>query len=269
MNLILGAVKNMDMAQIDPFLISLRKTDFEGEVIFFVTHVSPETRSGLQNAGVGVVSVDDEDAATKVQINCLRYFTYKRVLDTLSYRPRYVMLSDIRDVVFQSDPFAFEVGERLCCFLEDARVTIGSSETNTMWIERAYGPSALAALKDCPVSCSGTTIGAFEPVRQYLDYMTRELAALDDRDASIISTVSGIDQGVHNYLLHTGQFTNVAVFPNETGPVLTMGYMAPEAVRCTDGGIVLNAAGAAPNVVHQYNHHPVVVDRVFARLRRD
>lgn len=266
MNLILGAVRGMPLATINPFLFSLRRTGFTGKVAFFVSQLDTETMRGLREAGVELLAINEGDVGTHVQVNCLRYFIFRQFMATTPAPIENVMLSDVRDVVFQRDPFDFDMGGQLACFLEDAAMTIGESAPNRLWIEAAYGADMAAALSSRPISCSGTTFGPRDAICSYLDALTGELAALDERDPRIISNVIGMDQGMHNYLLHTGRLAGAQIFENGRGPVLTMGYMRADSVRYDMADLILNEDGRPANVVHQYDRHPDVCRRVLARL---
>jgi hypothetical protein len=126
-----------------------------------------------------------------------RYFWY---LDYLSQAPsqyRNVMLTDVRDVVFLGDPFDFEIGDAVCCFLEDEKVRINKSVFNTKVLFYGYGPGPLVELGDRTTSCAGVTIGTAAAVRAYLTVMVEHLTRLTRQSI-------GVDQGVHNYIVHKG-----------------------------------------------------------------
>jgi hypothetical protein len=59
------------------------------------------------------------------------------------------------------------------------------------------------------------------------------------------------DQGIHNYLLYTGQL-NARIVDNESGDVYTVGYV--EELRISRHKIY-NKAGKAPIIVHQWDRH--------------
>jgi hypothetical protein len=63
-----------------------------------------------------------------------------------------------------------------------------------------------------------------------------------------------MDQGVHNYLVHTGRVEGRLV-TNAEGPVLTLAIMSDEAAV----ELVRRRAGDA-RMLHQYDRHPAVLD---------
>jgi hypothetical protein len=70
------------------------------------------------------------------------------------------------------------------------------------------------------------------------------------------------DQAVHNGLIHTGRLPSAKVVPNEDGRVLTVGRMA--ALHMSDSGVLLNADGSIPAVIHQWDRHPSLISRLRA-----
>src|SRR5262245_52891134 len=64
----------------------------------------------------------------------VRYLHYEAYLRRSPGRYERVILSDVRDVVFQGDPGAIEPSARLLFFLESARYTIGNEPKNSRWM---------------------------------------------------------------------------------------------------------------------------------------
>ena len=158
------------------------------------------------------------------------------------------MLSDVRDVIFQRDPFDFEFADSLCVFLEDDREVMKDCPHNSAWLKTAYGEKTLLELGDNVASCSGVTIGTTAEVMNYLELMVDQMLRLKFH-------ASGMDQGVHNYLLYEEKIENVRLFPNRRGPVFTMGKTVDLPTRFDAEGFVVNENGTVPHVLHQYERH--------------
>jgi len=183
-----------------------------------------------------------------------RYFRFYRFLALAGRRYENVMLTDVRDVFFQRDPFDFDVGQDVHVFLEDERYTLGSERYDREWLLTAYGEEALHELGDKPISCSGITIAPREQMLAYLRVMTEHLLSLARQTV-------GIDQGVHNYVIHTGLVSRARLVPNGEGPVFTAG-LVPQA----DVDTALDEGRIDANVVHQYQHHPRLAEMLLGRL---
>jgi len=72
----------------------------------------------------------------------------------------------------------------------------------------------------------------------------------------------GIDQGVHNYVLHKRLVPNARVIPNGDGPVLTVGIMCDESASR-----LLESCASQVRVLHQYDQHPGLAAAMRERFR--
>lgn len=185
-------------------------------------------------------------------LQALRYLHYHHYLSALEPAPDAIMLTDLRDVLFQRDPFEDPVAD-LELYLEDDSVRIGQEPFNTRWIRDLYGRRELRRLTGRPVSCSGTVIGTTTGVLHYLGEMMGEV--LRHR-----RPMGSHDQGAHNALLQRGRLPLATVVANGTGRVLTMGKMARYDVD--RDGTVLNANGTVPAVLHQWDRHGELAARM-------
>ncbi|MEY2420239.1 MAG: hypothetical protein QOI95_306 [Acidimicrobiaceae bacterium] len=188
-------------------------------------------------------------------LQSLRYAHYYDFVRDHAPEADYVFLSDLRDVVFQDDPFREPV-THLECFLEDPLSTVGRDVFNGRWVRDLYGDEGLRTLHDEIVSCSGTVVGTRPAILHYLKEMAQ---AITWRRRPMGSH----DQGVHNWLLRSGRL-GATIVANEHGRVLTMGAMTR--YRLDDDERILNEDGAVVPVIHQFDRHPVLVDAVSRRI---
>ena len=187
-------------------------------------------------------------AAKSFNVYCVRFPLYYLYLAQNRGRYANVMLTDVRDVIFQRDPFAFEFGDDLCVFIEDDRQKMEDCPYNSEWLKTGFGEDVLREIGNEIPSCSGTTIGGYQAIMEYLELMVDQMLQLK-------SHPSGMDQGVHNYLLYKQQLKNVRIFQNRLGPVFTMGKTVDLPTAFDDEGFVLNKDGSIAHVLHQYDRH--------------
>jgi hypothetical protein len=289
-NLILGVAEGMSWQAIEPFVVSLMRTRFEGDVLLFIADLERSTIRSLRSAGIDVVtmrrlqlpgrllypyharlrrlhriypeiirwasSLSRHPALTSARMaapisvrDVRRFFLYYRHLSKHGQSYANVMLTDVRDVIFQSDPFDFDFGDHLHSFLEDPRKTLATEPHNRKWLQAAFGDEVLNDIGGCPIACAGVTIGPQELVLSYLGVMVEFLLKLTHQD-------TGLDQAVHNYVLHKGLVPQAHLIPNGAGAVATLGIVPDEDV---------NALLDAP-VLHQYDRHPVLAKMLLQRL---
>jgi hypothetical protein len=256
-NLILGLAAGYHYGDMRPFLASLEESGFRGACVLFV---SPTTRDLDRVAahGVTVLPMPLPTGPDTLPANALRYFLYRDFLLGSATRYQRILLTDVRDVIFQADPFGVGWPDGLNCVLEDPRITIGQCPHNSRWVRQHQGDAALASVADKPVSCSGTVVADHEAMPGYLDAMTRRLVPFAPGER-----MAGYDQGVHNILVHTGAMSNLTLHDNN-GPVLTLAAIVGEPVVDAQG-LVRNARGQIPAMVHQYDRKPALFARIRAR----
>jgi hypothetical protein len=195
-------------------------------------------------------------------IGCSRFLHYLAFLSAAPDRYQHVMLTDVRDLVFQANPFAYAPASGLLCALETQRETLSTQLTNARWLNYLYGPAAWQKFADCQVSCAGTTLGTTPDMLLYLARMAAEIARLTRR----LVGQDGLDQAVHNFLLRSGRLPPAVLCANGTGPFATLHGEDLGIFPRSSTGLLLNNDGRPVPVVHQYDRHPEEARRLFQAL---
>jgi hypothetical protein len=184
-------------------------------------------------------------------IACSRYFIYYSYLHTRRTSCANVLLSDVRDVIFQADPFQYSNDGGLYCYMDSA-VKLGDEPINTEWMTRTYGQACCASHLGKPVVCSGTTMGDVDAILAYLREMCVELMRALPR----IVGLHGVDQAVHNCLIWQGRLPGAVLRENGRHAVMTLKNADIGAFRMDKEGRLLNLDGNPAPVLHQYDFHP-------------
>lgn len=251
---ILGLAAGYHLGDVRPFLLSLRETGYAGRCVLFVSATTRQTDE-MAALGAEIVPFERPVEMADISYNAYRYFLYLDFLKQADGAFEHVLFTDVRDVLFQADPFTYPWHNGLNCTLEDRRMTLGACPHNAHWIRGHQGEAALAEVADKPISCSGTTVGTHAALVEYLEALTQRLVPFGGGER-----MGGYDQGVHNVMVHTGAVD--AVFHDNTGPILTLGYTKGEPEQ-DDAGFVLNESGDRAHIVHQYDRKP----KLFASIR--
>lgn len=191
-----------------------------------------------------------------------RFFIYRNLIEDIGRSYSHVVLSDVRDVIFQRDPGRWPSEASINFFLESPRATVANEPTNARWINHMYGHEALERIGTARVSCAGVLHATRAGITEYLREMTHELA----RQTAAISGENGFDQGVHNFLLHDGKFPTAAVWENGEGLALNMQGLRPDEWRVTDDGTVCIPSGTVVPVIHQYDRHPNLKESIVRKF---
>lgn len=145
--------------------------------------------------------------------NNFRFALFRDWLQQHESRTRLVMLSDVTDVAFQSDPFASPAcacrtpwcaeGKSFVTFtLESAKKVFANEKYNKRWL-KCYGEDVYQHMKWRRISCAGVTLGN---ARGVLLYTTLQLEQI--QNPALVSCAmnvihAALDQATHNYVLFT------------------------------------------------------------------
>lgn len=213
--LILGLAAGYHYGDVRPFLASLDRVAYAGDLVFFVSETTRDL-DRMNEHPATLVPVTRAPGLEAVPYNGLRYFLYRDWLASCGRTYDRILISDVRDVVFQLDPFAFNWPDGVNCTLEDRGATVGSCPFNAHWVREHLGEAALAEIADKPISCSGTTVADHASMLSYLDLMIDRLVPPTTGER-----MAGFDQGIHNHLIHTNRIKNLTLHDN-ADPILTL-----------------------------------------------
>ena len=290
-NLVIGVVRGYEFSQLWPFIHSLRRTGYKGDIVLVYNDLSLSTMTLLKAAGVklwhiyyhGVGAANSWSfqwqrfvRLTKrlpgyagahfiskliLPLQTARFLHYYDYLIRHCYKYQHVLLTDIRDVFFQRDPFV-GFSDGLEAFQESGEVLLKDEEHNARWIVELFGPPGLAKVGDYPVLCSGTIMGDIDSVLGFL----KQYECLLYEARSIY--LPGSDQGIYNYLCRVWMPEKIRVIENGMGRVLTLGTLHDSDTRLfwNADGELLSANGLPAPLVHQYDRHKSITKQLLAKL---
>jgi len=273
--IILGIAKGGSPDDLRTFVLSLRKTGYDGDVCLFVDDLAPETLHFLHEHRIQLQAFPQRyfvqtrrfflrfvvdllprkirDRARisfsqfYLKLNDARWACYLDFLSATRGLYSHVMFTDVKDVFFQRQPFDFDWKSPFCSFYEDPHFLIKDDPHTSGWIREGYGPQAADALKDKRIICSGVTFAEIDAAMEYLPIICRHMIRINARGL--------VDQGVYNYILHHQMLKSSFIYDSPETPVLHVGLVTPERLMLDEQGFVLNGSGRVVNVVHQYFKH--------------
>ena len=276
MNLVMTSVFGMNAEAIEPFFHSLRISGYSDEVVVFAASIPEESRAVLRKHQATVVDVENRSVPMTYAslggklsraplavyraywkyrrdvrcliVNCWRFFQFRDYLRSLPKLPEWVLLADVRDVVFQRNPFSFPYPPGLSAASERSGSTIGQSRGNSKWLWEVGGFRQLRRHAKATPICSGTIVADGTTMRDYLDLMTEHL-----RRCYFWGLFDAIDQGLHNYFVHNKMISPLKIFENWSGPYLTLDSEVITPERKTREGYLCNRDESIVPIVHQYD----------------
>lgn len=228
--IILTTALHYDKQDVLAFHQSLLASGFVGSLVVLSNNC--KAASFLSGEGAHII----RDKETGYPINTRRFLAYR---DFLRGVTEPVLITDIRDVIFQQNPEKHMPSSGVNAFQEWEGMTIGKCPYNSKWMQQVFGTVKWA---DLPIICAGVTSGLLS------DYCSEMWEML-----STLPPIIGLDQAVHNHLFYSCKVP-AKVWANEEAPVYTVGYIPRETVSI-NGGVISNRANAIPCMVHQYDRH--------------
>jgi hypothetical protein len=143
----------------------------------------------------------------------------------MSHGFKKIITLDVRDSAFQIDPFKLfdfdssssSADNKLWVFGEDKYNPIENCGWNSRWIKDCFHPRIYISVKDQPIICSGVLVGHSGPMKTYLQIMSsillgEQLPELSQKFPDVSGSLTnfptsernGVDQGVHNVIVHLG-----------------------------------------------------------------
>jgi hypothetical protein len=259
--LVLGAAIGFGVDEVRVFVESLRGTGYGGDVMMLIRWPGLGVGRYLKRRGVDVTRVFQTRSFSR-SVHARRYAIYLDYLKARSGHYDQVMMSDVRDVVFQCHPFIGIDTPKCHFYLEAAGRTIGSDPTNSRWVRGCFTAAEAEALAHHPISCSGITIGGTAEIVTYLEHMVAKINAMPQR---IYRTIGhGYDQGIHNYLIYLDPAISGVVEENN-GHIATMALEPREHYSLDAAARIHGPDGRLYPICHQYDRFPDIRAAVEAR----
>jgi hypothetical protein len=161
----------------------------------------------------------DHEAATcvapypQMKIRWSRFPMFRDIIESCIDCIGPILISDVRDVFFQRDPFTFTTGNDHTSiapvvglqFYEEHRLMSTNERIVHKPISLCKGHDIAAKVDHHPMLCSGTTIGTREAMILYLTTMYEEMLVWIQNPMCHFTT-NGDDQAIHNLLYYTNAF---------------------------------------------------------------
>lgn len=306
-NLVLGAATGYTWEQIKPFIITLKNTKYDGDIILLVDpSINPDFEKILDEYNVKNYKVQtfrrfwpkgllEKRFTRKIKYfhwfypriikylplqyevrvdligRCLaffssiaisRYYYYWKLIRNSQYDN--ILITDVRDVIFQKDPFDYEYKDGLNVAIESDRFRLIDENINRRWIKILYGEKVLQEIGYNLISCSGTTLGNKQSILFYLRNMIIEQAYKN----YLVAGRQNFDQGTHNYILRSEVIKYFNELKIGESPIITMLHLKENDFIINQNGHLINKDGSLINIIHQYDWFPNLNLNVINSLKK-
>lgn len=260
-DLTIAVIRGLDWVSLRPYAVSLARV-FKGTKLVLAEDTSEEARTHLAQLGFTVV----DRAPTPKGLDSWAYGVHRfpPAIEYLKQNPgrfRYVLWTDIRDLIFQSDPFVWLEHNLAPNRLVVAGLghAIKDCAYNDPWV-RACSPREYSLVRQQEAVACGTFGGDADTTLRLLEEIYAGCTAANNAWAT--------DQGMLNVLVrrpefnahisHTGETLTAQWWPaRNDDPMIYPHYFRP--VFDKTDGLVKGPGGVPYSIVHLYDRDPAWV----------
>jgi hypothetical protein len=164
-DLIIGAFSNYGYDAVKPWIQSINDTGFEGDKVLICINTTEQTNAQIIDAGFQVIA---KPRSSNMMFHMERFYHIYNFLKEKRYAYRYVVTTDVRDVIFQENP-KYWLEDMLTDYniqllSSSESIKIKDEEWNKQNIITSFGQELYDELKDKEVLNVGTLAGRGEAV---------------------------------------------------------------------------------------------------------
>jgi len=257
MNLVLGAIYGYDWDKIEHFVVSLRK-HYDGKVAFIIDTDSLNNIEFINKLELYNVTLHlyGEKLNSNHEIQNNRFELYSDIIEGCYSDVERVFITDVRDVIFQDDPFVNEFApEQELEFYYEPEL-IGNCRCNSWWYRTMLGDHVLNQVKENYIICCGTIMGTREGLLKYLEQFKNEL---QEWKKSGREFTGGEDTVVHNLMVYFDKIPQkYMILHNGCGAVSTLDHQ--KTLKFDEQGRYINDDGRPTPVIHQWDRKKDYID---------
>jgi hypothetical protein len=263
-DLIIGAFNNYtDYDVLKPWVQSIKDTGFKGDTVLFAIGTTPDLVKKLIEEGVIVVPVERND---KMMIHMQRFIHIYNFLKENEGVYRYVVSTDVRDVIFQSDPTIYIdsiVNSKFVHGLiaSSEAIKIKDEEWNRENIRKNFGDYFYNEVKENEVCNVGVLAGRSELIKELCFYlyqfsMNRADWVCDQAAYNMLLNTKLWSTKAHVTKLKDAWTINAHVTSKPDLVEKLKPYLLEKAPTMSEDGLIVNSDGTPFVIVHQYDRVP-------------
>jgi hypothetical protein len=262
-DLIIGSASNYSWDVVKYWVNSIRSSGFDGDVVITGTNFTKQTIEILEEKGVLVFSYGEKQkngdvvSRNREVSHVERFFHIWNCLTRLETQYRYVITTDTRDVIFQTNPSHWlEKNLRLHKLVASSEgLKYRSEPWGNQNLHQTFSPYFYNMLKDRLIYNVGVIAGEYDTVKNLL-ILVFELA--QNRPIPIV------DQAIYNFLLQVSPYNSDTMFTtNKDAWSIQLGTTI-EAVREGSGDLgIICKNDPSKFVRYQIDYedvHPIIED---------
>ena len=284
-DLVIGAITGYNFDAIAPWVNSLERSGYDGDKAMLCYNINFDVCNELTERGFKVFGFEQNEEQrrleyTKPGFNVVveRFHHMAFVLRELDTKYRYIVSTDVKDVIFQRNPSEWlekNIGDNKVVAASES-IGYDQEDWGNFNLFRSFGPQIYQTFRNRIVSNAGVMAGEFEHM---LDLYMQIKLLCDAAPAHYIEGGGGPDQAAYNILINSYPWKELTLFAKSedgwaaqlgtTGPQIQdrYGKFITEALPTLKDGIVCTSTGEPFYIVHQYDRVPQWKNEVLARYK--
>lgn len=271
-DVVIGAITNYDFDKIKPWVNSLDRCGFDGVKVMLCYNIDFATVEELIKRNYTILAFGKNEEQKRYEYNIDFSIVVERFLHSwyflkrLEGEYRYLIATDVKDVIFQTNPSKWledNIGDKQINVACES-IRYKDEEWGNHNIFKAFGPLAHDTLKDNLIFNAGTVSGRFDTM---LD-LFYNIYLLCNGTSHRIEGGGGPDQAALNILLNMKPYKDITNFAmsedgwaaqlGTTGPQILSRYGSKlvESTPTFKDGKVCTSTGKPFAMVHQYDRVP-------------
>ena len=265
-DLIIGCSTNYNWDKIKYWVNSINKSGFEGDKILIFMTVDKDTLQKVTEAGFTAITLTQPDSngnctyESRLPVHVERFFHIYNVLREQRYR--YVITTDVKDVIFQKNPIEYieeNIGDKKLMFASESLLYKDEPWGNQNLIE-TFGPFFHSIFKNNLIFNVGVLAGRGDDMR--------DLACMIF-NMSINRPIPIVDQSTFNFMISMAPYLYTSLYlKSEDAWACQLGTtvdpskieqfrpLLEEPSPRFEKGKVVTSVGKEFTIVHQYDRVP-------------
>jgi len=267
-DIIIGAADLYSWSQVKNWVKSIRATSFTGKIVLLGYRVDEELVKNCAEHGVLVFGIDTDRFGAPIQhglpghasdVHQLRFFHFWQVLSSMEESFRYCIATDVRDVIFQTNPsdWLVENLQNHKFTIPSENITYANEAWNTNNVITSLGPLVYTKVANKPVANVGTIGGDADYLANlFLTLHTMTIGLSLPSDQSCFNLLcNGLirEQGLFTGP-YSGWCAQLGVSNDDTKQHLQQHLIEPKPT--IKDGLVYNSSNELFALFHQYDRVP-------------
>jgi len=284
-DVIVGSITNYNFDQIKPWVNSLDQCGFTGDKVMICYNINTSVADEMISRGYKIFAfnqIGSNLVYNNPNFNIVvdRFFHMWLFFKQIKDQYRYIISTDVRDVIFQGNP-----SDWLEINMKDKKINASSESIlykDEIWgtnnLLKSYGPDIHAAFNNNLIVNAGVMAGEIETM---LDLFLNIYVMCNGASSHNISGGGGPDQAAYNILLSSKIYQDVTnIASSEDGWASQLGTTGFQSSYGAEGklveaqpqiinGVICTSKGIPFTIVHQYDRIPELNEYIFNKYKKD